>query len=155
MYWYIDVFYKPSDFVYSFEKSFVALSTFFLSNIFIAQNTSQKIVFCNLCEIKMYVNILSCKKLMYFIPLIIMLTSVQNGILSKSTRVQNPPDQNQPESKSTRSKSTRSKSTRVKIHPIKIHPVQNPPDQNQPDSKSNRVEENTLLYLFLFKSNII
>ena len=36
-----------------------------------------------------------------------------NGILSKSTRVQNPPD----------AKSTRSKSTRVKIHPIKINPI--------------------------------
>ena len=47
------------------------------------------------------------------------------GILSKSTRVQNPPDQNSPESKSTRAKSTR-----VKIHPIKINPSQNPPDQN-------------------------
>ena len=47
-----------------------------------------------------------------------------DGILSKSTSVQNPPDQNQP-------------------------------DQNQPESKSNRVEENTLIYLFNFKSNII
>ena len=52
-----------------------------------------------------------------------------DGILSKSTSVQNPPDQNQPD--------------------------QNPPDQNQPDLKSNRVEENTLLYLFIFKSIII
>ena len=52
-----------------------------------------------------------------------------NGILSKSTRVQNQPDQNQP-----KSKSTRLKSTQVKIHPIKINPVQNPPDQNSPSS---------------------
>ena len=73
-----------------------------------------------------------------------------NSILSKSTCVQNPPNQNP-----TKSKSTRSKSTRVKIHPIKINPSQNPLDQNQPDLKSNRVEENTLLYLFIFKSIIV
>ena len=51
-----------------------------------------------------------------------------DGILSKSTRVQNPP-----ESKSTRSKSTRVKIHPIKINPIKINPSQNPPNQNPPD----------------------
>ena len=77
------------------------------------------------------------------------------GILSKSTRVQNPPDKIYPSQNPPDQNQPKSKSYRVKIHPIKIHPVQNPPDQNQPDSKSNQVEENTLLYLFIFKSNII
>ena len=57
--------------------------------------------------------------------------SYEAGILSKSTRVQNPPDQNQV--------------TQVKIQPIKIHPSQNPPDQNQhdqnpPELKSTRLK---------------
>ena len=46
------------------------------------------------------------------------LCCVKIGILSKSTRVQNPPDQNPPA---------------FKINPIKIHSSQNPPDQNPQD----------------------
>ena len=70
-------------------------------------------------------------------PNIFFKSKLLNGILSKSTRVQNPPDQNP---------------SAFKIHPIKINPSQNPPELK---STRLKVKPSRTKHLALFTSFLI